>query len=103
MIYAWGQFIDHDLDLTGNATQAFNIPVPTGDPSFDPNGTGTQIIPLNRSISDPATGTSNPRQQVNTVTAWLDGSQIYGSDATTADKLRTHDGGLLKTSPERTA
>ena len=99
MIYAWGQFIDHDLDLTGNTTQAFNIAVPTGDPSFDPNRTGTQIIPLDRSISDPATGTGNPLQQVNTVTAWIDGSQIYGSDATTASKLRTHDGGLLKTSP----
>src|SRR5205085_10194928 len=86
-----------------NATppQPFNIAVPTGDPSFDPTGTGTQVIGLNRSVSDPATGTGagNPLQQVNTVTAWLDGSQIYGSDAATADKLRTHVGGKLKTSP----
>src|SRR5262249_45486098 len=46
MIYAWGQFLDHDLDLTPNASpaQPFNIPVPTGDPSFDPAGTGTQVI-----------------------------------------------------------
>src|SRR5262245_58083150 len=37
-IYAWGQFIDHDLDLTSNASPAvpFNIPVPKGDPYFDP-------------------------------------------------------------------
>ncbi len=71
-IYVWGQFLDHDLDLTKNSSPAerFNIAVPTGDPSFDPNGTGTQIIPLNRSIFDPATGTStsNPRQQINQVT-----------------------------------
>src|SRR5207248_7866085 len=61
----------------------------------------TQTIPLNRSLSDPRTGTSaaNPRQQINTVTAWLDGSQVYGSDTATADKLRTHVGGRLKTSP----
>src|SRR5947209_10933471 len=73
MIYAWGQFIDHDLDLTPNASpaQPFNIPVPAGDPAFDPAGTGTQVIPLNRSAYDPATGTGvdNPRQQVNAVTA----------------------------------
>jgi hypothetical protein len=103
MIYAWGQFLDHDLDLTPSASpaQPFNISVPAGDPSFDPAGTGTQVIGLNRSVSDPHTGTStaNPRQQINTVTAWLDGSQVYGSDAATADKLRIHIGGRLKTSP----
>lgn len=103
MVYAWGQFLDHDLDLTPGASpaQAFDIPVPKGDPYFDPAGTGTQVIRLSRSLYDPATGTStaNPRQQETIVTAWIDGSQIYGSDAATADKLRTHIGGLLKTSP----
>ncbi len=101
-LYVWGQFLDHDLDLTGSASpaQPFNIAVPAGDPSFDPNGTGTQVIPLIRSASDPATGTGagNPRQQINQVTAWIDGSMIYGSDAATAASLRTFAGGKLKTS-----
>src|SRR5204862_3017425 len=32
-VYAWGQFIDHDLSLTNTAVPAepFNIPVPSGD------------------------------------------------------------------------
>ncbi len=101
-IYAWGQFIDHDLDLTTSASprEAFNIAVPTGDPQFDPLATGTQIIPLSRSKYDPATGTStaNPRQQVNTITAWVDGSMVYGSDATRAAALRSFTGGKLLTS-----
>src|SRR3954447_10620506 len=99
-IYTWGQFIDHDMDLTPGGTIAFNIAVPSGDPSFDPAGTGTAIIPLNRSITDPATGSSkaNPVQQVNTITAFLDGSMVYGGDATRAAALRTFAGGLLKTS-----
>jgi peroxidase len=100
-VYAWGQFVDHDLDLTLSADPAvaFNIPVPTGDPHFDPAATATQTIPLQRSEFNAATGTdaSNPRQQTSRVTAWMDASMVYGSDATTAAALRTFSGGKLKT------
>lgn len=99
-VYVWGQFIDHDLDLTGSASpsEGFDVPVPTGDPSFDPDATGTQVIPLARSVYDPATGTGpgNPRQQINQITAWLDGSMVYGSDAVRAAALRTFVGGKLQ-------
>ncbi len=101
-LWQWGQFIDHDLDLTEphQPLEPFNIPVPTGDPYFDPMGTGTQVISLNRSIYDPATGTSpsNPRQQLNQITAFIDASNVYGSDAVRANFLRTFEGGKLKTS-----
>ncbi len=101
-VFQWGQFIDHDLDLTGAATPAesFNIPIPAGDPIFDPANTGTQVMSFKRSNYDPTTGSSlaNPRQQVNQITSYLDGSNVYGSDGARAAALRTLSGGRLKTS-----
>ena len=96
MFWQWGQFLDHDIDLTDGTDppEGANIPVPIYDPDFDSVGTGTAEIPFNRSIYDTDTGTGvhNPREQLNQVTSWIDGSNVYGSDAVRAVALRTNDG-----------
>ena len=101
-VYAWGQFLDHDIDLTGAAEPGEPLPiiVPSGDEWFDPNGTGEMSIPFSRSQFDPATGnsTNNPREQMNAITAFVDGSQIYGVDAERAAALREFSGGRMKVS-----
>ncbi|MDZ4852873.1 MAG: peroxidase family protein [Pirellulaceae bacterium] len=102
-VYVWGQFIDHDIGLTPTgSSEPMSISVPTGDPYFDPQGTGSKAIRTARSIFDAATGTSstNPREQVNTLTSWLDASMVYGSDSATAFALRTLQGGRLKMSSD---
>jgi hypothetical protein len=97
-VWQWGQFLDHDLDLTPTITpvEEFDIPVPLGDPFFDPAGTGSQTISLDRSFYNAVNGV---RQQVNAITAYIDASNVYGSDPSRATELRALDGtGRLKTS-----
>ena len=96
-LYEFGQFLDHDIGLAAGAqTEAFHVSVPSGDPWFDPAGTGSKLIYMFRSAFDPATGTTNARQQVNSVTSFIDGSQIYGVNAARAAWLREGAGGRLK-------
>lgn len=101
-VWQWGQFVDHDLDLAeiADPVESFAIPVPQGDPFFDPNNTGTQVIGLNRAAYDSMSGTdpANPRQQTTFITAFIDASNVYGSDPVRAAAVRLNDGsGKLKT------
>jgi|HubBroStandDraft_6_1064221.scaffolds.fasta_scaffold32612_2 peroxidase len=93
-MYAWGQFIDHDLDLEqSDGINHIDVNIPAGDPSF-PDGAN---IDLTRAVIDPATGagTDQAATAINTITGWLDASMVYGSDPQTAASLRLPDGHML--------
>jgi hypothetical protein len=97
-LWQWGQFIDHDIDLSpiASPSEFFNIDIPFADPVFDPFATGVAEMELTRSAYTEASGV---RQQLNVLTSYIDGSNVYGSDALRADALRAHDGtGRLATS-----
>ena len=97
MVWQWGQFVDHDIALTptGSDQQPAFLPISVrqeADPLYP-------LIPFVRSAVVPGTGISGaPREQMNLNTAYLDGSMVYGSDASRAAALRTFDGGFLRTS-----
>ena len=111
LLMQFGQFLDHDLDLTpaqeveeGCEECTFTdicqpIRVPDSDPIF---GIGTRndanCLPFQRSvpifIPQPPL-TYAPWEQVNEVTAYIDGSMIYGSNTATSDLVRAFNNGLL--------
>ena len=96
-LWQWGQFLDHDISLTPANTdgEVLPIPVPAGDVFFDPDGSGDETINLTRSVY---LAGEQPRQQLNMITAYIDASNVYGSDEERAMALRALDGsGRLKT------
>ena len=120
MITSMSQFVAHDLDLMGEFDTdvceevtscddedlklfCYNILVHPKDPVYGRKGDNKgQCLPLTRSVgeciqsTDNGTGITMPRQQLNQVTHYLDGSAIYGSNAFVMNGLRSFQCGQMK-------
>ena len=108
----FGQFIDHDIthspilksgdnqDIdccrSGAALDTFCAPIeiPRNDPFFRGSKSCMNLV---RSVPAPPLDCSvRYREQINQLTHWLDGSQIYGSELAEQRSLRTGRGGRLQ-------
>ena len=97
-LWQWGQFLDHDLSLSEGtnildlpeeevAELSFNIPLPEGDLL---RGDFFTEIPVNRVEEVEGTGVEGePREVRNEITAFIDGSNGYGSSEIRAAAKRT--------------
>jgi hypothetical protein len=93
-------YLDHDFSLSEPAPLAepFDISVRAGDRAFDPNFTGAATISLDRTIFTVGSAVT-PREQINSITSFIDGANVYESDASRAAGLRDlSSNGLLRTS-----
>ena len=89
LFWLWGQFLDHDIDLSKTGDTVMEIPVPEGDKTFEP---GSALEAKRSKSKDNIFGVA---QQINEITALIDGSNVYGSDAETTESLRSASGGRL--------
>jgi hypothetical protein len=91
--WAWGQFLDHTFGLRlgrapgDPAGETANIPFDSGDPLEEFANT-LGHIPFARSDPVPGTGVTNPRQQVNTNSSYIDAFAVYGGTNSRLDWLR---------------
>ncbi|MBA3483483.1 MAG: hypothetical protein H0T51_16870 [Pirellulales bacterium] len=90
-IAAWGQFLDHDMSLsTTSAGAGVNGSAPIAVGPGDPLGPNPIAFTRSNFV------TIGEREQVNEVSAWIDGSQVYGSSSARAAALRTGGGSGAK-------
>ncbi len=80
LFWLWGQFLDHDITIvhTDEGNQA-DIPLPANEEEF------TSSIPFSRSQTD------SKGKQRNSLTSYIDGSNIYSASKATEDLLRAKD------------
>ncbi len=101
-VFQWGQFLDHDMDLTEDEPPVGEANAPEDDISFPVPDDGTEqelppgtIIPMLRSRFE--LDADGIRQQINQITSFIDASNVYGSDDERAEGLRARYGGFLLT------
>jgi hypothetical protein len=86
--WAWGQFMDHDIGLRDEQpAETADMPYDRHDKLEDfSNDVGT--LAFARTPAAPGTGSSSPRQQVNTISSFIDASNVYGVADSRLDWLR---------------
>ena len=86
--WAWGQFLDHDFGLRDERPAEA---APIGFDSSDPLEEFTNdlgAIGFSRTPAASGTGVTTPRQQINTISSFIDASNVYGVDPQRLEWLR---------------
>jgi hypothetical protein len=90
--WSWGQFMDHDFGLR-DETPAERAPIAfdAHDPleQFKNDFPPVDAMSFNRTPAAPGTGVTSPRQQINTISSFIDASNIYGVTDSRLEWLRT--------------
>lgn len=90
----FGQFIDHTITATGSdPKEKLNMFVPANDKYFLKNNVSVSVLPFSRSTR--SYDEENGYTPVNSLSAFLDLSSVYGGEQLRSDAIRTRKDGLL--------
>ncbi|XP_029185359.2 lactoperoxidase-like [Acropora millepora] len=103
----FGQYIDHDVTLAeaqeanceppeaDENPECINIDIPEGDTIFEERD--VKFIEMEREafVTPESKCQLTPREQINTITTYIDASNVYGSSPEVSEALRAP-GGLMK-------
>jgi len=85
--FVWGQFLDHSIGLRQTGGEEMIFPFDAEDPleAFQNDLGG---LSFERSAAAPGTGSDSPREQVNTLSSFIDAFAVYGGNEERLDWLR---------------
>ena len=96
MVWAWGQFIDHDIVDTVGGNEKLKIDLPADDPLLKQFTTAKHFdFTRSKAVIDD----NGVRQQQNATTALIDASAVYGFTEETDKELRTGEGRKAQSQP----
>ena len=85
--WTWGQFIDHSVGLRTGGEEPMNTPFDSSDPlELFINRAG--VLNGTRSQASPGTGITQPREQLNELSSFIDATAVYGTSEDRLEWLR---------------
>lgn len=98
----FGQVVTNEILMaseSGCPIEVFKINIEQCDEMYDSECKGDKYIPFHRAAYDRETGQSpnQPREQINQVTSWIDGSFIYSTSETWLNAMRSFVNGTMLT------
>ena len=86
-VWTWGQFVDHTFGLAQDGGESAPIAFAAGDP-LERFRNDLGRMPFTRDAAAPGTAVGVPREQVNTVSSYIDGWAVYGGTPERLEWLR---------------